>query len=53
MDIEHLIELADQISLELTRVKETISPDEYEDWFKENLDEAHDLLSNVKYLIGA
>ena len=52
MEIEHLISLADEISLELNRIKDTIEPEEYESWFQDNLEQAHDLLSEVKDLIG-
>lgn len=52
MCIEKLIDLADSISLELNSIKDTIEPDEYESWFKENLETAHDLLCEVKDLIG-
>ena len=50
--IEDLISIADAISLELGKIKDTIEPDEYESWFEENLDTAHDLLCEVKDLIG-
>lgn len=53
MEIEKLINLADEISAELNRVHTFIEPEEYEDYFKENLEEAHDLLCEVKDLIGA
>jgi hypothetical protein len=50
--IEELISIADAISCELNRVKDTIEPGEYEPWFKDNLDTAHDLLCEVKDLLG-
>ena len=52
MNIDNLIAIADAISCELNRIKDTIEPDEYESWFEENLDTAHDLLCEVKDLIG-
>ena len=52
MEIENLISIVEEISLELTRVRDTIEPEEYEPWFQANLEEAHDLLSEVKDLIG-
>lgn len=51
MCIEKLIDLTDSISLELNNIKNTIEPDEYESWFKANLETAHDLLCDVKDLI--
>ena len=53
MKIDDLIELVDSISLELNWVKDTIEPEEYDSSFEENLDTAHDLLCEVKDLIGA
>ena len=53
MEIEKLIDLADEISCELSRIHETIEPEEYESWFEDNLVQAHDLLCEVKDLIGA
>ena len=50
--IEVLIKLSDEITCELNRVKDTINPDEYEDWFKDNLETAEDLLYQVKDLIS-
>lgn len=52
MEIENLISLAEEISLELARIRDTIEPEEYEPWFQDNLEQAHDLLSEVKDLIG-
>lgn len=51
--IEDLISIADAISCELNWIKDTIEPDEYESWFKENLDTAYDLLCEVRDLVGA
>lgn len=51
--IELLKNLADLISSELDRIDTIMDPEEYEPWFKKNLDQAHDLLSEVKDLIGA
>ena len=51
--IEQLKNLADLISSELERVDTIMDPDEYEPWFEENLDQAYELLSEVKDLIGA
>ena len=53
MGIEKLIALTDEISCELSRVQDTIKPEEYESWFKDNLERAYDLLCEVKDLIGA
>lgn len=53
MEIEKLISLADEISCELSRVRETMEQGEYEPWFEDNLEQAHDLLCEVKDLIGA
>lgn len=53
MEIEKLIDLTDEISCELSRIQETIEPEEYESWFEDNLVQAHDLLCEVKDLIGA
>ena len=53
MEIENLISLVEEISLELTRIRDTIEPEEYELWFQNNLEQAHDLLSEVKDLIGS
>ena len=53
MEIENLISMAKEISLELTKVKDTIEPKEYEPWFQNNLGQIHDLLSEVKDLLGA
>ena len=53
MEIEKLIALTDEISCELSRVQDTIVPEEYESWFEDNLEQAHDLLCEVKDLIGA
>ena len=50
--IEVLIKLSDEITCELNRVKDTINHDEYEDWFKDNLETAEDLLYQVKDLIS-
>ena len=52
MEIENLISLVEEISLELARIRATIEPEEYEPWFQDNLEQAHDLLSEVKDLIG-
>ena len=52
MEIENLISLVEGISLELARIRDTIEPEEYEQWFQDNLEQAHDLLSEVKDLIG-
>lgn len=52
MEIEKLISLVEEISCELVRVRDTIEPEEYEPWFQDNLVQAHDLLSEVKDLIG-
>ena len=52
MEIENLISLVEEISLELARVRDDIEPEEYEPWFQENLEQAHDLLLEVKDLIG-
>ena len=53
MEIEKLIALTDEISCELRRVQDTIEPEEYESWFEDNLERAHDQLCEVKDLIGA
>lgn len=53
MEVEKLISLADEISRELSRVKETMAQEEYEPWFEDNLEQAHDLLCEVKDLVGA
>ena len=53
MEIEKLIDLTDEISCKLSRIQETIEPEEYESWFEDNLVQAHDLLCEVKDLIGA
>ena len=53
MEIEKLIDLTDEISCELSRIQDTIKPEEYESWFQDNLEQVHDLLSEVKDLIGA
>lgn len=53
MEIENVIFIIEEISLELTRVRDTIEPEEYESWFQDNLEQAHDLLLEVKDLIGA
>lgn len=53
MEIENLISIVEEISLELTRVRDTIETEEYEPWFQDNLEQAHDLLSEVKDLISA
>lgn len=53
MEIEKLIELADEISCELRRIQEIIESEEYESGFEDNLVQAHDLLCEVKDLIGA
>jgi len=52
MKIENLISLVEEISLELARIRDAIEPEEYEPWFQDNLEQAHDLLSEVKDLIG-
>ena len=52
MEIENLISLVEEISLERARIRDTIEPEEYESWFQDNLEQAHDLLSEVKDLIG-
>ena len=52
MEIENLISLVEEISLELARIRDTIEPEEYEQWYQDNLEQAHDLLSEVKDLIG-
>ena len=52
MEIENLISLVEEISLELTRIRDTIEPEEYEQWFQDNLEQVYDLLSEVKDLIG-
>ena len=52
MEIENLISLVEEISLELARIRDTIEPEEYEPWFQDNLEQAHDLLSEVKDFIG-
>lgn len=53
IDVKKLIELTDDISCELNRIQETIEPEEYESWFKDNLVQVYDLLCEVKDLIGA
>lgn len=53
MEIENLISLVEEISLELARIRDTIEPEEYEPWFQDNLEQAHGLLSEVKDLIGS
>lgn len=53
MEIENLISLVEEISLELTSIRDTIEPEEYEPWFQDNLEQAHELLSDVKDLIGS
>lgn len=53
MEIEKLIDLTDEISCELSRIQKTIESEEYESWFEDNLIQAHDLLCEVKDLIGA
>ena len=53
MEIENLISIVEEISLELIRVRDTIEPEEYESWFQDNLVQAHDLLLEVKDLLGA
>lgn len=50
--IEVLIELSEEITCELNRVRDTIDPDEHEEWFKDNLETAKDLLYKVKDLIS-
>jgi len=50
MEVEVLINIVDEISCELERIRETNGIDE---WVQDNLEEAHDLLSQVKDLIGA
>ena len=52
MEIENLISLVEEISLELARIRDTVELEEYEPWFQDNLEQAHDLLSEVKDLIG-
>ena len=52
MEIENLISLVEEISLELARIRDIIEPEEYEPWFQDNLEQAHGLLSEVKDLIG-
>lgn len=52
MEIENLISIVEEISLELARIRDTIEPEEYEPWLQDNLEQAHDLLSEVKDLIG-
>lgn len=52
MEIENLISLVEEISLELVRIRDTIESEEYEPWFQNNLEQAHDLLSEVKDLIS-
>ena len=53
MEIEKLISIVEDISLELARIRDIMEPEEYEPWFQDNLDQAHDLLLEVKDLIGA
>lgn len=53
MKIENLISLVEEISIELTSISDNMEPEEYESWFQDNLEQAHDLLSEVKDLIGA
>ena len=53
MEIEKLIDLTDEISCELSRIQDTIEPEEHKSWFEDNLVRAHDLLCEVKDLIGA
>jgi len=53
MEIEKLIDITDEISCELSRIKDTIESEEYESWFEDNLEQAYDLLREVKDLIGA
>lgn len=53
MEIENLISLVEEISLELARIRDIIEPEEYEPWFQDNLEQAHGLLSEVKDLIGS
>lgn len=53
MEIEKLIDLTDEISCELRRIQEIIEPEEYTFGFEDNLIQAHDLLCEVKDLIGA
>lgn len=52
MEIDNLISIVEEISLELAWVRDTIEPEEYEPWFQDNLEQAHGLLSEVKDLIG-
>lgn len=53
MEIEKLIDLTNEISCELSRIQDTIESAEFESWFEDNLTRAHDLLCEVKDLIGA
>lgn len=52
MEVEVLISIVDDISCELERIRETNGAGE-EEWFQDNIVEAHDLLLRVKDLIGA
>lgn len=52
-NIEELIQLADDISMELERVNGMMEPYEYESYYVDNLDRAYELLSEVKDLIEA
>lgn len=53
MEVENLTSIVEEISIELARISEIMEPEEYEPWFQDNLEQAYDLLSEVKDLIGA
>jgi hypothetical protein len=50
-DICKLIDLTSDILAELNRVNDTIEPEEYEDYYVDNLERAYEMLSEVKDLI--
>ena len=49
--VENLISICEDIEMELSRLRDVMEEDEFEDWYGDNLDEAYDKLCDAKDLI--
>ena len=49
--VENLISICEDIEMELSRLRDVMEEDEFEDWYRDNLDEAYDKLCDAKDLI--
>lgn len=49
--VENLISICEDIEMELSRLRNVMEEDEFEDWYEDNLDEAYEKLCDAKDLI--